>query len=84
MDDTIAFLKEYPNRTPADIASRAHRIAGSAATLGAVELRNGLIKVEETAKSGDAQAMGNAIAALPAIWDASRPHMRVDRRTTTH
>jgi PAS domain S-box-containing protein len=84
VDDTIAFLKEYPNRTPADIAARAHRIAGSAATLGAVELRNGLIKVEETAKSGDAQAMENAIAALPAIWDASRPHMRVDRRTTAH
>jgi CheY-like chemotaxis protein/HPt (histidine-containing phosphotransfer) domain-containing protein len=82
MDDTLAFLQNSSRQTLADIAARAHRIAGSAATLGAVELRTGLLRVEEAAKSGDARALANAIDALPVIWTATRPQIRTHRRTT--
>tara|TARA_R110000787_G_scaffold80510_7_gene175137 strand:+ start:1012 stop:3522 length:2511 start_codon:yes stop_codon:yes gene_type:complete len=80
VDETLAFLQRHPRQTPADIAARAHRIAGSAATLGAVELRAALLKVEEAAKCADIKAMGDAIDALPAIWTATRPQMQADRR----
>lgn len=83
VDETLAFLKDHRHQTPADIASRAHRIAGSAATLGAVELRTGLLKVEEAAKVGNSDAMAYAIDGLSATWSATRPQMRADRRRTT-
>lgn len=81
VDATLAFLQDHTSTTPADIVARAHRIAGSAATLGAVDLRTGLIKVEEAAKSDDAEALAKAIDALPTIWAATRPQMRADQRT---
>ena len=82
VDNTLTFLMDHSRQTLPDIAARAHRIAGSAATLGAVELRAGLIKVEEAAKVGEAEAMKHAIDALPAIWTATRPQMKADRRST--
>ena len=84
VDATLAFLQDHPSPTPADIAARAHRIAGSAATLGATDLRAGLIKVEEAAKSDDAEALAKAIDALPVIWAASRPQMRAAQATSPH
>ncbi|MGR3271495.1 response regulator [Thalassococcus profundi] len=79
VNDTLAFLADHHSHAPAEIAARAHRIAGSAATLGAVELRAGLIAVETAANAGDEKGMAKAIAALPAIWFVTRPQMRADR-----
>ena len=56
-----------------EIAARAHKVAGSAAALGAKGLRSGLITVERAAKDGNAEALALAIQALPAIWQATRP-----------
>lgn len=81
VDETLTFLQGHPRQPPAAIAARAHRIAGSAATLGAVELRTGLLKVEEAAKCADTKAMSDAIDALPGIWNVTRPQMRADQRT---
>ena len=80
VDETLAFLQEYTHHTPADIAVSAHKIAGSAATLGAVELRARLLEVEEAAKTGKPKAMATAIGALPATWAVTRPQMQADRR----
>jgi len=82
VDDTLVFLQDHSNHSAEEIAARAHRIAGSAATLGAVELRAGLLKVEEAAKSGGTEATATAINALPGIWAITRPQMRADRRKT--
>ncbi|MFZ5962529.1 ATP-binding protein [Thalassococcus sp. BH17M4-6] len=76
VDETLAFLKEHPRHTPDEIAARAHRMAGGAAQLGAVELRAGLIAVETAAKAGDPDDMAKAIAKLPAIWFVTRPRMQ--------
>lgn len=78
VDDTLAFLKDHAGLKTAEIAARAHRIAGSAATLGAVDLRAELIKVENAAKSGDAEGMAKAIGALPAVWHVTRHQMKAD------
>ena len=80
VEETLGFLQDKRAGTPDDIAARAHRIAGSAATLGAVELRNGLLRVEAAAKARHADAIAEAIDALPPIWAATRPQMRADRR----
>ncbi|RUS60789.1 response regulator [Pseudorhodobacter sp. E13] len=84
VDQTLTDLGTSPDMAPKDIAARAHRIAGSAATMGAVDLRAGLIAVETAAKTaaktGDKAAVQAAIAALPAIWAASRPYLRAERR----
>lgn len=79
VDDTLAYLENHSAHKTADIVARAHRIAGSSAALGAVELRSGLLKVENAAKSGDADAMVAAIDALPNIWAATRRQIRADR-----
>ena len=66
-----------------EVASLAHRIAGSAATMGAVDLRLALLEVENTAKTHDQEQTKMAIAALPAIWMLTRPHMRAECRDIT-
>ena len=56
-----------------EIAARAHKIAGSAAALGAVSLRKGLLAVEQAAKAENAEDLAAAIKALPTIWEATQP-----------
>ena len=81
VDETIAYLQDYDSHTHDDIAQRAHRIAGSSAALGAVDLRTALIAVETAAKKGDQAQMVEAIGCLPAIWAATQPQMSAERRT---
>lgn len=59
-----------------NVAERAHRAAGSAATMGAVALRMALFDIEHAAKGGDLKAAQAAMDAMPSIWAATRPHMR--------
>ncbi|WP_376872056.1 ATP-binding protein [Albirhodobacter sp. R86504] len=56
-----------------EIAARAHKIAGSAAALGAVKLRAGLIAVERAARADQDSTMFEAIDALPGIWEETKP-----------
>lgn len=75
VDDTLEYLKGFEAQGLPRTAERVHRIAGSAATMGAVGLRMALIEVEQAAKSKDGKATKIAIDALPAIWAETRPHM---------
>lgn len=81
VDESIAYLQDHASHTPQEIAQRAHRIAGSSAALGAVDLRAALIAVETAAKAGDLAQMARAIATLPEIWAATQPQMSAERRT---
>lgn len=63
-----------------EVAQIAHRIAGSAATMGAIDLRVALIELEDAAKTHDQERTKTAIAALPAIWGLTRPHLGAERR----
>lgn len=71
VDETLAILsQDHPH---AEVASHAHKVAGSAAMLGVMDLRQALIAVENAAKQEHAEQLQTAIAALPAVWAKTRP-----------
>lgn len=72
VDQTLGQFTAEPAPALDDVARAAHRVAGSAATIGAMGLRAGLIAVEEAAKNRDDAAVAQAIAQLPPIWEATR------------
>ncbi|SIN77387.1 PAS domain-containing hybrid sensor histidine kinase/response regulator [Vannielia litorea] len=76
----LAFLGSSAGEDLAETAARAHKIAGSSATLGAVALRAALVRVEEVAKAGEVAVMQEAIAALPQVWAQTRAALVAERR----
>lgn len=80
VDETLEHLKGFKTLGLKKTADRAHRIAGSAATMGATDLRLALIEIERAAKTKDIIAIQAAIDALPSIWAMTRPYMRADLR----
>lgn len=68
VDQTLVLLTDWKSQSLPDLAAAAHKIAGSAATIGATALREGLITAENAAKAEDPAALKEATAALPAIW----------------
>lgn len=67
-----------------DVAQTAHRIAGSAATLGAVELRSALLAVEKAAKAQDAGKVDSLVPDLCAIWGTTRPLLQTRNLGNPH
>lgn len=80
VDQVSSDLAQFDGSDFAETAAVAHRIAGSAATMGAVALRNALVDIETAAKLNDRAATQAAIDALPAVWNTTRPLMHADRR----
>ena len=72
-DLTLTELSAGDQQDLTETAAQAHKLAGSAGVMGAVALRVALIAVEDAAKRADRAGSGAAIAALPAIWAATRP-----------
>jgi PAS domain S-box-containing protein len=62
-DDTLDFL---------EVASRAHKVAGSASVFGADRLRDQLKDIEKGAKTGDSDAIEHRIAAMGPIWQRTK------------
>jgi PAS domain S-box-containing protein len=81
VEATLDTFKVFETFGMKEIADRAHRIAGSAAAMGAARLRSALIEVERAAKSRDISALEAALDALPGIWVATRPYMHADLTT---
>ncbi|MCL4143869.1 UNVERIFIED_CONTAM: hypothetical protein GTU68_054713 [Idotea baltica] len=66
VEETMPFLSlAHPMET---IAHHAHKIAGSAATLGATKLRAILLKVENAAKEESVAPLTEELDKLPEIW----------------
>ncbi|MBS8228429.1 ATP-binding protein [Vannielia litorea] len=76
----LGFLESSAEEDLVETAARTHKIAGSAATLGAVALRSALVAIEEAAKTGDGAALRDGIAALPRVWSETRPALVAERR----
>lgn len=55
--------------SPAEMALRAHHLAGACATFGTTRLRLALSAVEDAAQSGDFEIARNEAALLPDIWE---------------
>ncbi len=69
MSREIAALDpQAAGEAPADWARKAHKLAGSAATFGAAQLREKLNEIESNIKSGTASDPTQDIDALRSIW----------------
>jgi PAS domain S-box-containing protein len=77
VEQAITLLSAEPTPNPVDVQNRAHKIAGSAAYFGAIDLRQALLVVDEAAKKQDHDAMKAAIAALPQVWKTSLQKLEV-------
>ncbi len=75
VDDLIDWLKTAERHDRADIANRAHKVAGSAAVFGAVALREHLKRIEAAAKSGQDSNVLDLIDGLPQLWRTSKSAM---------
>ncbi|MDP5360068.1 MAG: Hpt domain-containing protein, partial [Paracoccaceae bacterium] len=49
-------------------AARAHKVAGSAAVFGAVQLREALKLIEQAAKAGDNATIERVVFGLNGVW----------------
>lgn len=80
MEALVTYLASPAGQDLAETASRAHKIAGSAATLGAVALRAALVRIENTAKARDSEGMDRDIIMLSKVWSQTRDVLVADRR----
>jgi HPt (histidine-containing phosphotransfer) domain-containing protein len=80
--DAIAALSGPMVGTLDETAQLAHRLAGSSAALGAVEMRAALVEIENAAKANDPARLRKMIARLAAVWANTQPMLRADRRDT--
>ena len=80
--DAIAALSGPTVGTLDETAQLAHRLAGSSAALGAVEMRAALVEIENAAKANDPARLRKMIARLAAVWANTQPMLRADRRDT--
>lgn len=77
MEETLMHLKNSAQHQNPDIVKTAHKAAGSAAYLGATELRQALLDVEQAAKRDEGTAVAQAVQALPHVWASTKPMLRV-------
>lgn len=56
-----------------EVSAKAHKIAGSAAVFGAVELREILKEIEAAGQSQDAKTVAQLVEKLPAVWQRTKP-----------
>lgn len=54
------------------VAQECHRLAGSAATFGAMGFRDALIAIEMSAKSADRQQVADLLTGLPEVWERAK------------
>ncbi|GAB4533407.1 MAG: ATP-binding protein [Ruegeria sp.] len=54
------------------VAQECHRLAGSAATFGAMGFRDALIAIEIAAKSADRQQVADLLTGLPEVWERAK------------
>lgn len=72
VDELIDWLHSTETAEPSDIATRAHKIAGSASVFGAVEMFEHLKEIENAAKAADRTTIVQLAAQLPELWSRSR------------
>lgn len=77
VEDVLALIEDHESEPHDNIAKQAHKIAGSAASLGASELRSALIQIENAAKFGDKTALKTVAASLPEIWQRTQPTLEI-------
>ncbi|WPZ23615.1 response regulator (plasmid) [Sulfitobacter faviae] len=78
METAIAYLMDHKLHSAEEVSQLAHRIAGSSAALGAVEMRATLVEIEKAAQTDDDETLEENIAKLPSIWDATQQQLGLE------
>lgn len=78
METAISYLKDHKQHSAEEISQLAHRIAGSSAALGAVEMRTALVEIEKAAQTDDHATLEKNIAKLQNIWDATQQQLGLE------
>lgn len=75
-EETLDDIEDGTDYSVADMVPRLHRIAGSAAALGASRLHRRLGELEALGKRGDESAFRSGLGDLPPLWAATRERMQ--------
>jgi PAS domain S-box-containing protein len=78
METAIAYLKDYKLHSAEEVSQLAHRIAGSSAALGAIEMRTTLVEIEKAAQNDDHATFEENIAKLQNIWHATQQQLGLE------
>ncbi|MFG6511384.1 MULTISPECIES: Hpt domain-containing protein [unclassified Sulfitobacter] len=78
METAISYLKDHKQHSAEEVSQLAHRIAGSSAALGAVEMRTTLVEIERAAQTDDHATLEKNIAKLQNIWDATQQQLGLE------
>jgi CheY-like chemotaxis protein/HPt (histidine-containing phosphotransfer) domain-containing protein len=78
METAIAYLMDHKLHSAKEVSQLAHRIAGSSAALGAVEMRATLVEIEKAAQTDDDKTLEENIAKLPSIWGATQQQLGLE------
>lgn len=78
METAIAYLKDHKQHSAEEVSQLAHRIAGSSAALGAVEMRATLVEIEKAAQTDDHSTLEKNIAKLQNTWDATQQQLGLE------
>ncbi len=65
-------MQDGPAGDLAEIEPRCHKIASSAGTFGATDLRNALMQAEMAARGEDRQALDLACKSVVTLWEQTR------------
>ena len=68
VDDLMAWLQSDEPQDYLEIAARTHKVAGSAAVFGAVQLREELRSIEMATKTGDNATIERIVFGLNGVW----------------
>jgi PAS domain S-box-containing protein len=75
VEDMIEWLGADHGRDFLEVASRSHKVAGSAAVFGATALREALKTIEIAAKTGDSATLEHEVGTLSGIWSETKPEL---------
>lgn len=76
VDACVDWLQSPDANDLEQIASRAHKVAGSAAIFGAVALREALKAIEASAKSGDPEGALAQCKSISVVWARTKSAMK--------
>ncbi|WP_257884249.1 PAS domain-containing hybrid sensor histidine kinase/response regulator [Sulfitobacter sp. CW3] len=82
IDQGIVALSDPAQNTLPEISALAHRLAGSSASMGAMEMRAAFLAIEASAKIEDKARTDRCIAELPDVWARTRPLLQAERRVS--
>jgi len=72
VDELQAWIVSDVSRDFLEVASRSHKVAGSAAVFGATELREVLKAIEAAAKVGDTSRINDCTGNFAEIWSQTK------------